>query len=108
MRSPTDASFRFWPMRILRPWLVASAAGLLIGSTLLSFSSAPQPEDNSYSESPPRAAVFEPNSQANFAPDPFAPAASLAAPPSEPAPGAANNFDPAPRPTPPASEAGAP
>ena len=83
MRSSTDASLPPWPMRILRPWLVASAAGLLIGTLLLSVSPAPESaESYSYTESAPRAAVYGPAIPS--IPDPFAPSASLAAPPDGP------------------------
>lgn len=84
MRPSTDASLPPWPTRILRPWLVASAAGLSIGTFLLSFSSASPPDDSSYTETSPRAAMHGPGAPASFIPDPFAPAASLAAPPEAP------------------------
>ena len=82
MRSSTDASLPPWPMRILRPWLVASAAGLALGTFLLGLSSEPRSESNAYAELGPRAAVYD--TRATIVPDPFAPSASLAAPPDAP------------------------
>lgn len=87
MRSSTDASSPPWPMRIFRPWLVASATGLLIGILLLAVTPEPQSEVNSYAESAPRAAVYDPRGE-TLTTDPFAPAPSLAAPPDEPRPAA--------------------
>lgn len=86
MRPSPDASLALWPTRILRPWLVASAAGFSIGSFLLSFE--PPETENSYSELPPRAALYD--TRPTLVPDPFAPSASLAAPPDAPAPLAAS------------------
>lgn len=71
-------------MRILRPWLVASAAGLSIGILLLAMTPEPQAEVNSYAESAPRAAVYDPRVETSLSVDPFAPAPSLAAPPDVP------------------------
>lgn len=70
MRPSPDASLALWPTRILRPWLVASAAGFSIGTFLLSFH--PPDAKTSYPELAPRAAVFE-SRPATPLPDPFAP-----------------------------------
>ncbi len=60
MRSPTEASPSPWPTRIPRPWLVASAAGLLFGSLLLHLEQLTG-LGQSYPEYPPRAAVYDPH-----------------------------------------------
>ena len=57
MRAFSEAGSPAWPMRICKPWLVATAGGLAIGASLLSFDSAEFP--SSYPESAPRAAVYD-------------------------------------------------
>lgn len=84
MRPSPVASPAAWPTRIFRPWLIASAAGALIGTTLLQLSSDGASEVQSYAESAPRAAVQDLREETSLSNDPFAPAASLAAPPDTP------------------------
>ncbi len=57
MRATPEAGSPAWPMRLFRPWLVATLGGLTIGASLLSFDSAGLA--NSYPESAPHAAVYD-------------------------------------------------
>lgn len=96
MRSSTDASLLLWPKRICRPWLVASAAGLVIGALLLRFSAQPRGDaSNSFIEAMPRAAVYDRRVETSLSTDPFAPAPTLAAPPDEPRSAASEGAAPA-------------
>lgn len=63
MRAPTEAPPTAWPLRIFRPWLVASAFGLLIGLTLIRFEQRDAEAGITpyYTESFPRAAVADPD-----------------------------------------------
>jgi hypothetical protein len=80
MRSPIDAGLAPGPTRILPPWLLASATGLLIGALLLRFDyTTAEFESPEYT---PHAAGY--SSAPSLVTDPFAPAASLAAPPKAP------------------------
>ena len=61
MRAPSEARPTAWPLRLLRPWLVASAFGLLIGLALLRFEERDAEESlvPYYSEAAPRPAMAE-------------------------------------------------
>ena len=80
MRTNTDGSFTPWPLRIFRPWIVATVGGGAFGVLLLALSPQPLAEENGYAEFAPRAAVYDAPSTAGLVPDPFAPAPSLSAP----------------------------
>lgn len=79
MRSRTEASLALWPMRILRPWQVATVTGLLIGASLL-YISSPAESSLTYPEYSPRAASSDHGVSAELRTnpahviDPFAPA----------------------------------
>jgi hypothetical protein len=59
MRASTDATLASWPLRIFRPWLVATVSGLALGKLLLSVSPQNAWEEFDYLESMPRAAVYD-------------------------------------------------
>ena len=59
MRASTDATPASWPLRILRPWLVATMAGLALGKLLLSVSPQNTWDEFDYLEAMPRAAVHD-------------------------------------------------
>ena len=84
MRTNTDGSFTPWPLRIFRPWIVATVGGGAFGVLLLALSPQPLAEENGYAEFAPRAAVYDAPSTAGLVPDPFAPAPSLSAPRADP------------------------
>jgi|GEM_PF-4216107 hypothetical protein len=76
-------------MRILRPWLVASASGLAIGVVLLQFSADPNADlGDNYTEIAPRAAVYDYRPEAQPSTDPSDSASLLVPSPDEPWPGA--------------------
>jgi hypothetical protein len=82
MRPSLEARLATWPTRILRPWLVASAAGFSIGTLLLSFE--PPDSETGYSNPAhsPRPAMYD--TRPALVTDPFAPSSPLAAPPDAP------------------------
>jgi hypothetical protein len=78
MRPTPDAGILPWPKRIPRPWVIASASGLVIGTLLIRLEQLTH-LDSSFSEYPPRAAVYD--SPGTSSPDPLA---NLALPVSAP------------------------
>ena len=66
MRATPEAGLPAWPLRIFRPWLVATAGGLAIGASLLRFDSASFP--NSYPESASHAAMYDPPETSSVGP----------------------------------------
>jgi hypothetical protein len=77
MRAPTDASPASWPMRILRPWLVATVSGLALGKLLLSVSPQNAWDEFDYLEATPRAASYDTKTESPGMDVPFSDAASL-------------------------------
>ncbi len=76
MRAPTDAGPASWPLRVFRPWLVATVFGLALGMLLLSVAPRSSWDEYEYLQSMPRAAVYDARDEGPARGDP-SPAAAV-------------------------------